>query len=148
MSKLSPKKESWPHLIVLIVCAGIITGAWLLTPPSHIEEGLRLFGVRLPPVCTFRRTTGLPCPGCGLTRSLTEIIHGHIASGFEYHPLGLLTLIYLTLQAAYRSLWLTWPRLRSRLQSWGAYLNSAFIYLAVLYGLNWFHRILELAAGF
>jgi hypothetical protein len=39
-------------------------------------------------ICVFRRTTGLPCPGCGLTRSFCAIAKGHVERGFAYHWLG------------------------------------------------------------
>ena len=43
--------------------------------------------VPLPP-CPFRLLTGLPCPGCGMTRSLSAMLHGNLALSFRYHPLG------------------------------------------------------------
>ncbi|MGC4046043.1 MAG: DUF2752 domain-containing protein [Armatimonas sp.] len=42
----------------------------------------------LPPICAFKNLTGLPCPGCGLTRSFVCLGHGHIAEAFHYHILG------------------------------------------------------------
>lgn len=41
------------------------------------------------PVCYFRFLTGLPCPGCGLTRSLEALWHGHLLLSLRYHPLGM-----------------------------------------------------------
>jgi hypothetical protein len=32
---------------------------------------------------------GLPCPGCGLGRSIAYLFHGQIATSFLTHPLGL-----------------------------------------------------------
>ena len=42
----------------------------------------------LPSVCPFFNTTGLPCPGCGLTRSFVCLGHGHLSESFQWHPLG------------------------------------------------------------
>lgn len=42
------------------------------------------------PLCWFEGLYGLPCPGCGLTRSLTSITHLHFAEAFGYHPFGFL----------------------------------------------------------
>jgi hypothetical protein len=40
------------------------------------------------PLCPFRYLTGLPCPGCGLTRGLSSLLHLHFARAFDYHPLA------------------------------------------------------------
>ncbi len=42
----------------------------------------------LPPICAFKNLTGIPCPGCGLTRSFVCLGHGHFADSVRYHPLG------------------------------------------------------------
>ncbi len=42
----------------------------------------------LPSVCPFFNATGLPCPGCGLTRSFVCLGHGHLRESFAWHPLG------------------------------------------------------------
>jgi hypothetical protein len=38
---------------------------------------------------------GLPCPGCGLGRSLAYLFHGQIAASFLTHPLGLPALLII-----------------------------------------------------
>ena len=37
--------------------------------------------------CTIRSITGLPCPGCGLTRALLLFLHGDLAGAWGMHPL-------------------------------------------------------------
>lgn len=46
-----------------------------------------------PTLCPFRLITGLPCPGCGLTRSWTAAAHGDIAEAFSYNFFGPISLI-------------------------------------------------------
>ncbi len=41
-----------------------------------------------PSVCPFKLFTGLPCPGCGLTRSAVAFLHGDPSASLFYHPLG------------------------------------------------------------
>lgn len=63
-----------------------------------------LLAVVVPPhglgfsICWLQNTIGLPCPGCGLTRSLSCGIRGLFAESWNYHPFGLfiLTLFLLT----------------------------------------------------
>lgn len=55
-----------------------------------------LASVFLPPqglgfdICLLHRLTGLPCPGCGLTRSITSLTHGNFLQAQAYHPFGLI----------------------------------------------------------
>ena len=39
-------------------------------------------------LCWFYSATGLPCPGCGLTRSVTNIAHFEPAMAWRYNPFG------------------------------------------------------------
>ena len=43
-------------------------------------------------LCWFKSCFELPCPGCGLTRSVTCISQLQFAKAWDYHPFG--TLIY------------------------------------------------------
>lgn len=47
------------------------------------------------PVCMFRFVTGLTCPGCGSTRALHQVLHGHFADAFMLNPLLLLAIPFL-----------------------------------------------------
>ena len=40
-------------------------------------------------ICIFYNLTGLPCPGCGLTRSMISVGHWELWHSLRYHPLGL-----------------------------------------------------------
>ena len=65
---------------VLYAClTAAVTAATVLAPES-VE--------RLPTACAFRRATGLPCPGCGLTRSWVLTAHGRLRHASERHPFG------------------------------------------------------------
>ena len=45
---------------------------------------LYIFGGGL---CIFRLLTGIPCPGCGMTRALAAVLRGELAAAFSFHPL-------------------------------------------------------------
>jgi uncharacterized protein DUF2752 len=47
------------------------------------------------PVCIFRLLTGLQCPGCGSTRAMHQILHGHLATAFTLNPLLLVSIPFL-----------------------------------------------------
>lgn len=39
-------------------------------------------------ICLLRNWTGIPCPGCGVTRSIAALLHGDYAEAFTLHPLA------------------------------------------------------------
>jgi hypothetical protein len=44
------------------------------------------------PGCAFHKTTGLWCAGCGATRALYQLLHGHPATALRFNPLMILSL--------------------------------------------------------
>lgn len=46
-----------------------------------------------PSFCPFKTFTGLPCPGCGLTRSAVAFLDGDLGLSLYYHPLGAPTIL-------------------------------------------------------
>ena len=41
-------------------------------------------------VCLIRHFAHIPCPSCGSTRSVLALLHGDLAGGLYWNPLGLL----------------------------------------------------------
>lgn len=58
--------------------AGVVLLGALIMPPGGIGFDL----------CWFHAHTGLPCPGCGITRSLASLAHLDVARAFSLHPFG------------------------------------------------------------
>lgn len=58
---------------------GCLATAFVLSPAAA-ENG--------PVICPFRLMTGLPCPGCGLTRSWIALAHGDPGTAFARHAFG------------------------------------------------------------
>jgi hypothetical protein len=53
-------------------------------------------------ICPLRRFTGLPCPGCGMTRAFAHLAKGEWAAAVHDHPLAPLLAVELAL------LWAAW----------------------------------------
>lgn len=70
---------------VVWLLLSVIFAASALLPLPHGTNGQ--IG-NLPSLCLFYHLTGLPCPGCGLTRSFVSLGHGHFAEALHWHPLG------------------------------------------------------------
>ena len=73
-----------------------VIGIWLLLIAGAVylfvfEPGRTGFF----PVCPFRLLTGLTCPGCGTTRALHQLMHGHLSAAFMLNPLLLVALPFL-----------------------------------------------------
>jgi cytochrome b561 len=89
------------HLVILLVAAAILIAAAVLEIPDH--ESVAFFGARLPDTCTLRRFTGIPCAGCGLTRSFVSLAHGRFGDAWGFHPLGVVLFTTLALQVPFRA---------------------------------------------
>ncbi len=132
------------HLIVLGISVSILLTALTLTTSG---SQLRLGQMNLPPLCVLRQTTGLPCPGCGLSRSVVAAAHGNWSESFTYHRLGGVFLLFLVLQALYRLAWLGLPRLRATVGGAGRFLDMAIFPLMILLFINWIPTLMS-ALGF
>jgi hypothetical protein len=69
------ERRSWGSSII----AWLILAFAMALPPRGV-------GV---PICPSKLATGVPCPGCGLTRSVTCLAHGDLWSSWSYHPFGI-----------------------------------------------------------
>jgi hypothetical protein len=67
------------------------------------------------PMCWFRAASNLPCPGCGLSRSLASITHLQLGDSLAYHPFGLLVFLLLT---AILVVSVSPARVRARVAGW------------------------------
>jgi len=47
-------------------------------------------------VCVFRKITGIPCPGCGMTRAFYSLLDLDIIGAFEMHPLFIVAPLFVS----------------------------------------------------
>lgn len=63
--------------------------------------GLALAASRLParlgPPCPLRLLTGVPCPLCGMTTSVTELMGGDLSGALAANPFGILAVLVAVL---------------------------------------------------
>lgn len=59
----------------------------------------RTVGVHAPP-CPFRSITGIPCPGCGMTRLADAVAHGHLERALHADGAGVAVLVVLLVLGA------------------------------------------------
>jgi Protein of unknown function (DUF2752) len=71
------------------------------------QDGVWLLGHPFGGVCLFQRLTGVPCPTCGMTRSIVLTLSGHLATALRLNlagPVWVLTAATLAMAL----LWLAW----------------------------------------
>jgi hypothetical protein len=107
---------------VIVAWVGLLVAA--LMPPHG-------FGANL---CWVYGTTGVPCPGCGVTRSLSCGLRGLWLESWNYHPMGLLILALFAFTAAQSLL----PRAaRERVTCWIQHhalaFNSAYLLFVLVF---------------
>ncbi len=94
-------RKTSPGTFVLL--SGILALSVLLPMPG--QDG-RI--AHLPSVCPFYSITGLPCPGCGLTRAFVCLGHGQIRQSLHWHPLG--AVFYVACMALWAARGWEWMR--------------------------------------
>ena len=75
----SGKRLYWT--LALLSVGGYAWIAFHVVGTHAHEKGLTL--------CLFKNVTGVPCPSCGITRSLLMFISADFEKGFLLNPLGL-----------------------------------------------------------
>ena len=81
MNSTPPKISSlniwFAAIAVAVMAAGIAGMVFFFNPAAYSFY----------PVCLFHRLTGLNCPGCGGTRALYALLHGHFAAALRDNAL-------------------------------------------------------------
>lgn len=67
------------HGFVYLIFAAVLVASACLSQ-SALQDS--------PVICLFRRITGHPCPGCGLTRSFVAMADFRFAEAFAHHLFG------------------------------------------------------------
>jgi hypothetical protein len=83
----------------------------LLTVASYVWIGYQLTHTHehtAGTLCVFKNVTGIPCPSCGVTRSILCILQGDFWGGLYLNPIGLIGLIALLIMP----IWLVWDTIR------------------------------------
>jgi hypothetical protein len=81
--------------ILALPCLMVLgVGAWLT--PDERGYGTHT-QINNDPSCGYMARTGWPCPGCGLTTSVTAMMHGRVGLALRAQPFGVLLWAVLVL---------------------------------------------------
>lgn len=109
MNAVPPKISRVPAMPVNVLFAGIVFSAVVLglgvvifffNPTTHAFY----------PVCQFHRLTGLNCPGCGATRAVYALLHGHFLSALRDNVL----FVFLLAAMSVRGSWFAFKKFRGQ----------------------------------
>ena len=100
--KFISNKINQIHANVLITSILVITV--LLFWDSHYSHL-----VSIPHFCVFQKLLDIPCPGCGVTRSIFAVAKGNIFSAWKFNPAGLFLFFYFVAQIPLRIIVLKYP---------------------------------------
>jgi len=98
-------------------------------------------------VCPMKIIAGVPCPSCGTTRSVEQIIHGHLVDAMLINPFGFIAFAFLVIAPVWifadlfqkkNSFFLFYLRIEKTLQTQIVYIPLIFLCL-----LNWFWNIMK-----
>ena len=100
---LHPRNE---HLLILAMAFTALVFSLVLQPGGAGTLALPIPGtdaqVLLPGMCLSQALLGIPCPGCGLTRSFVAFSLGDIQSAFHFNAMGPVLYIICLMQIPYR----------------------------------------------
>jgi len=93
--KISPKESSKIRLILLAALVfGVITAIFYpLDLLAHFFPGL----FREDSSCILLNVTGMPCPFCGMSRALGEMIKLNFSKSFYYNPSSVIFFTFIGL---------------------------------------------------
>ena len=128
------------HVVFFSMAFVVVSLAAVLRVRDQSEVLLPGMTIALPELCTFKRTLGIDCPGCGLTRCFISVAHGRVADAWAYNPAGLLFFAIVAFQIPYRPMQI-W-RLRRGMPEWNLHTLGQWmlISVAVLMIVQWIIR--------
>jgi hypothetical protein len=79
---LGPYQSKTLAAFAVVVLSGVfLASVFLSLPPANSNEPYFT-------ICGFKKFTGLPCPGCGLTHSFCALGKGDLAGAVSFNLLG------------------------------------------------------------
>jgi len=91
--------EHWALLALVLAAAVAVVVLGLLIEPDPRGYGTHEKLGMAP--CHFLAWTGFPCPGCGITTSVSLAAHGRFAESFANQPFGTLVAVLVPILAIF-----------------------------------------------
>ncbi len=121
-----------------LILGGVIIGVTYLLIQLYIYKPKES-------ICLFKTVTSIPCPSCGSTRSVLELLNGNFFIALHWNPLGIFTfalMVVIPPWALYDkifnrvTLYLTYKKMEEKLNK--LYISIPLIILVIA---NWIWNI-------
>lgn len=127
------------YLFILFAC--FVGYSWLLFSLQHEHE----IQSQEFTVCLFKKVTTVPCPSCGTTRSVMQLLRGNSISAILINPLGIIVGLIMVIAP----LWISYDLIQKKQSFYTTYLKiestlrkrKVAIVLIVLVLANWIWNI-------
>lgn len=128
------------HIILILALIGHIWLYYVYTPKNSELKTLN--------VCLIKYFTSMPCPSCGVTRSIISIINGEFKKAFELNPIGYIISVILIILPP----WIIFDIINKRITFFIFYLKTVkyinnikiAIPLFLLIIMNWIWNIIKM----
>jgi hypothetical protein len=130
----------WMHGTFFCMSLVIIALSFLMQAKGSASVFLPGASTALPEMCSSKRMLGLPCPGCGLTRSFISISHGQFARAWNFNPASFVMYLFVLVQIP----WNAMQFLLIRQRGFGVtipYVHFLPVAVASVLILNWLIRL-------
>jgi len=97
-----PPPRLWHHWCFLALASAVVAASLAFSVRGEDHVVVPIVNRALPGTCAFRRITGVPCPGCGMTRSFISTAHGKLADAWRFNPAGVVLFSIVAFQIPYR----------------------------------------------
>ncbi len=129
------------RLYIILFLACIAGYFWL-----YINDGAASINTKIE-VCLVKHVTGIPCPSCGTTRSVSSISQGNFAQAIRFNPLGFIVTLIMVLAP----LWIIFDLLTKKSTLHHFYIQAeqflrrpfVAIPLIVLILMNWIWNVIK-----
>jgi len=88
----------------IIRCAVVVVLLTVLSAGAALLYAHDPVAARFYPTCPFHDLTGLYCPGCGSTRAMHQLLHGHLRAAMGYNAVMVLCLPFAVVGMALEAL--------------------------------------------
>jgi len=82
----------------------------------------------IPHICLFQHFFNIPCPGCGILRSLHSLINLKVVSSINYNPVGVLLFVFIVSQIPLRITALLNPRTEYKINNFSHSISLILIF--------------------